>query len=188
MGCLPYEYAAFFSLLLLPRAFRYGQFSEPNKERIGSKRGTTVQELMVFIAVLVGSHWRAAFRHATASPTPSLYVPHLLAVRLLATLLVGASGWHLGCSYDRVARPHMLVTSGPYSIIRHPIYTAYLLFFSGGLLALRSPGECAAMLVAALFFYTPRMDAEEALLEDFFREEFEQYRENVPWRLVPFLF
>ena len=35
--------------------------------------------------------------------------------------------------------PESLVTTGPYRFVRHPIYTAYLCLFAGGLASLGSP-------------------------------------------------
>jgi len=40
MGTLPYEYLAFFSLLLMPRAYKYGKFAKP--VTTFKKKGTSI--------------------------------------------------------------------------------------------------------------------------------------------------
>ncbi|KAL7525995.1 hypothetical protein ACHAWF_001591, partial [Thalassiosira exigua] len=183
MGSLPYEYILFFSTLILPRAYRFGSFARPNKisdptqteeEKSTKKRGPSIFELALFISSLVGAHWTASYRHARGfgdaivarknNPKGAVALGLLLALRLMGLGLVTLSGWHLRKSYDRVARPDTLVQTGPYAIVRHPIYTAYRLLFGSTLLSLRVCGPCAVLLGAATLFFSHRMDSEEQLL------------------------
>ena len=79
------------------------------------------------------------------------------------------------------------VTTGPYRYVRHPIYTAYLLLFAGGLGALGSPLAVAIMLFAAQRFYVPRMSAEDKNLESQFGDAWRNYAAATPSRLLPFV-
>lgn len=81
---------------------------------------------------------------------------------------------------------HELVTSGPYRIVRHPIYASMLCLLIGmGLLVSSFPLLIAgtAILVAGTEI---RVHIEEKLLASRFGDSFAHYRRNVP-AYVPFL-
>ncbi|CAB9506872.1 isoprenylcysteine carboxyl methyltransferase [Seminavis robusta] len=190
LSTIPYEYIAFFGSLVVPRSFRFGKFAKANTDKSTKKRSTSIQSLLLFILSLVGSHWFATYQFArkNVNSNASFFAPRTcLALRLLALTLVGCSGWELGKSYDRVAQPDELITTGPYRVVRHPIYTAYLLLFSSTLLTLRAPVACGLMLGAAMYFYWGRMQSEEGLLEECFGDDYVEYKARAKWRLFPFL-
>ncbi len=88
----------------------------------------------------------------------------------------------LGRSFGFVAADRGLVKRGPYSVVRHPIYAAYLLLYSGYLLQSLSVRN-ALVMVLATSCNLGRVHAEERLLAT--NEEHESYRSRVRWRLVP---
>lgn len=110
-----------------------------------------------------------------------------LASELLATEAVRVLGkqW----SYQaRLIEGHRLVVAGPYSYMRHPIYTGMLgMLVSTGL----AFGVWWDILVAIPIFVAGtaiRVRAEERLLREAFGEDFEAYRRYVPaviprWRV-----
>jgi protein-S-isoprenylcysteine O-methyltransferase Ste14 len=65
-----------------------------------------------------------------------------------------------------------LITKGIYACIRHPIYSAYCLFFFG--IAMLSSSWLAALTAGTLMYILmgPRLKKEEALLESVFGQEF----------------
>ncbi|HZV21488.1 MAG TPA: isoprenylcysteine carboxylmethyltransferase family protein [Hyphomicrobiales bacterium] len=81
---------------------------------------------------------------------------------------------------------HALVTSGLYSVIRHPSYLGLLINALGWALAFRS---LIGLLLAALLLppLLARIRAEERLLSLQFGAEYEAYRRR-SWRLVPGIF
>src|ERR1700738_88263 len=87
----------------------------------------------------------------------------------------------------RVLEGHKLVTEGPYSVVRNPIYTGMF----GMLLAtgLALSHWLGLLLVIAVFAMGTaiRVHSEERLLRGTFGEEFEAYTRKVP-AVVPFLF
>lgn len=81
---------------------------------------------------------------------------------------------------------HELVRSGPYRLLRHPIYTGFLVMSVGAALV---TGERLAVLGLALlaFAYWRKIRLEEANLRTAFGAEYEAYSRET-WALVPGLF
>lgn len=79
---------------------------------------------------------------------------------------------------------HKLIRSGPYRLVRHPIYTSMLCVLTAtGILV----ASWYLLLPGLLLFVTGteiRMRVEEALLESRFGDDFRSYRRAVP-RLLP---
>jgi protein-S-isoprenylcysteine O-methyltransferase Ste14 len=81
---------------------------------------------------------------------------------------------------------HRLQTGGLYRYIRHPSYAGMLLYMAGYVLVFR----CwlgLLLVVGTLAVLRARMNAEEALLESEFGEEYISYRRRT-WRLVPWVY
>jgi protein-S-isoprenylcysteine O-methyltransferase Ste14 len=92
---------------------------------------------------------------------------------------------HLGAQFSpssiRAAslyKDHRMVTTGPYGILRHPMYLGVMAASLGALLIYRT----WAMLIYSLssFVVIARARNEERLLSDAFGEEWENYRQEVP--------
>ena len=80
-------------------------------------------------------------------------------------------------------RGHQTVSAGPYRLVRHPGYSAWLLLWGGILLMLGSPAALIPGL-AALLIIVPRTALEDRMLA---RDlpGYRDYRARVRWRLVP---
>jgi protein-S-isoprenylcysteine O-methyltransferase Ste14 len=76
----------------------------------------------------------------------------------------------------RLRPDHRLVTTGPYRLIRHPMYAGYLLLFLGAFLL--SAGWLIGLAGAAIILslMTARLPREEALLSQRFGREYQDYR------------
>jgi protein-S-isoprenylcysteine O-methyltransferase Ste14 len=87
----------------------------------------------------------------------------------------------------RVADEQVIVTQGPYRVVRHPGYLGTILFWVGSGLALAN--WIAMLAVAALLFivYSYRIHSEESMLLTIFGERYQEYRKHT-WKLVPFLY
>lgn len=106
-------------------------------------------------------------------------------------LLLGALGlfllWRSHAALGKNFRPTLeispqqeLVTGGPYSVVRHPLYAAFLIMLaSTGLLAANwFIGMVGVLLIASITVV--RIPAEEALLEGRFGERYREYRRCTP--------
>lgn len=117
--------------------------------------------------------------------------------RVLPSLILGPMaavlGWksvaHLGRQFRVHAglyEDHELVRTGPYAIVRHPIYTSLLAMLVCSLLVL-TPWPVAALALMLFLLGTEiRVHIEDRLLESRFGEEFRRYRRNVS-AYVPFV-
>lgn len=125
-------------------------------------------------------------------------------------LLRGISYRYLGrfFTYELALRDdHKLVTDGPYGLVRHPGYTAGLLFAYGGALAHLGPGSywyeagwwrsgpaavigvlylCWVVLGTRLAF--ARMPLEDAVLRDTFPAQWDAWSERTPYKLLPYIY
>ena len=83
-------------------------------------------------------------------------------------------------------RGQTVIATGPYAIVRHPMYTGGTLLFLGGPLLLGSLyGLLAGVLLSLMLAL--RTFGEEAMLRDELAG-YEEYRKHVRWRLIPYLF
>ena len=86
----------------------------------------------------------------------------------------------------RVLEGHKLVTQGPYSVVRNPIYTGMFgMLLATGLTVSHWIGLVIAIVVFAIGTII-RVRSEERLLREMFGGEFDQYASTVP-AVIPFL-
>ncbi len=95
---------------------------------------------------------------------------------------------HLGKNWSQavtVKEGHELITSGPYALVRHPIYTGLLLAFVGSAVA---RGEWRGLLASALVFGAlwRKLRLEEKWMRVQFGEPYEAYSQQVA-ALVPYI-
>ena len=70
---------------------------------------------------------------------------------------------------------HKLVTSGVYSVLRHPSYFGWFYWSVGTQLLLCNPLSTVAYTIASWSFFNQRIPVEEALLVTFYKEEYVHY-------------
>lgn len=88
----------------------------------------------------------------------------------------------LGRSFGIVAANRGVVSSGPYRLVRHPIYLGYLVTHAGFLLSNTSVRN-VAIYAAAYVFQFARIHAEERILGQ--DGEYREYLRSVRYRLIP---
>ena len=109
------------------------------------------------------------------------------AVLLLGGLLFSvAARRHLGGNWSSrvtLKEGHTLTRSGPYRVVRHPIYTGILLAMAGNAIALGEwRGLVAVLLTLAAFLH--KIQIEERYMLEQFSEAYERYRREVA-ALIP---
>jgi protein-S-isoprenylcysteine O-methyltransferase Ste14 len=124
-----------------------------------------------------------AFFWALLMPPPAVFSSFLLeTLELLGFgLLALAAFGRLWClSYIAGAKNEVLVTQGPYSVVRNPLYLFNFVGAVGFGLAIENP--LLALLLAAGFatFYPGVVEREESTLARAFPEEYARYRACTP--------
>ena len=85
----------------------------------------------------------------------------------------------------RVVEGHKLVTKGPYSIVRNPIYTGMFgMLLATGLAVSHWIGLVIAIVIFAIGTFI-RVRSEERLLREMFGPEFDEYAQKIP-AVIPF--
>ncbi|HXG50828.1 MAG TPA: isoprenylcysteine carboxylmethyltransferase family protein [candidate division Zixibacteria bacterium] len=88
---------------------------------------------------------------------------------------------HAGrCTRSRRLKAPMLITSGPYALMRHPIYTGNFLIGLGMVVLSESIVWIPVFLALFVLLYGALVAAEEEFLSERFGEAFERYRRSVP--------
>jgi protein-S-isoprenylcysteine O-methyltransferase Ste14 len=82
-------------------------------------------------------------------------------------------------------RGQTVITTGPYAIVRHPMYFGALFYIAGTSLVLGSWWGLGAVLILALLFGI-RIGIEEKTLRTGL-EGYDDYARQVRWRLIPFI-
>ncbi|EAU86696.2 hypothetical protein CC1G_06457 [Coprinopsis cinerea okayama7 len=174
--------------------------------------GVLTEILVPTIASAWSRHWASALFDASASYSGCECHPLLIAGALFTILAASLRIWcfkKLGplFTFEITIRPkHELITSGPYSFVRHPSYTGVFLTLIGASLLLFAPSNWVATkgvwtVPGALFglFWAVkcafafrgtylRLTTEDEVLRETFGVEWEEYARRVPWRLLPGVF
>jgi protein-S-isoprenylcysteine O-methyltransferase Ste14 len=121
--------------------------------------------------------------------TPSLTLFWIGAAITAAGL--GFSAWarvHLGRNWSAtvtVKQDHELIRTGPYAIVRHPIYTGLLSGFIGTALAIGQWRGVVAVAIVLVAFWR-KLQLEERWMSETFGEDYRRYRARTK-ALIPFL-
>jgi protein-S-isoprenylcysteine O-methyltransferase Ste14 len=105
-----------------------------------------------------------------------------LALQLVGVLIALWSLTTLGRSFGFAAADRGLVSRGPYAIVRHPVYAAYVLLLAGYLFQSVSVRNALVALLA-IGCDVGRIRAEERVLAQ--NPAHSDYRRRVRWKMVP---
>jgi len=149
---------------------------------VGPTRIGVFLEVLAIALIFV---WRLP---ADALPSIGRIVAAIV-LALIALILAWTAVPHLGKQFRVHAGlyvDHELVRSGPYSVVRHPIYAALLAMFLSTALLL-APWKAILVLLAVFIIGTEiRVRSEDKLLASRFGQQFADYKRNVR-AYVPFL-
>ncbi|XP_078094937.1 protein-S-isoprenylcysteine O-methyltransferase [Mustelus asterias] len=105
-------------------------------------------------------------------------------LRKAAMLTAGSNFNHI--VQNEKAESHRLVTTGVYSWSRHPSYVGWFYWSIGTQVILCNPICIVGYTLASWRFFRERIEEEEVTLIQFFGEDYEQYKKQIPTRL-PFI-
>ena len=119
-------------------------------------------------------------------------MPGAIAILGEALLLAGWAGILLGFRANsfaaatiQIASDQRVISTGPYSVVRHPMYAAALLMFLGIPVSLGSWWGILVLLAIVPALAWRLVDEERMLLRDL--NGYADYRRKVRWRLIPLL-
>jgi protein-S-isoprenylcysteine O-methyltransferase Ste14 len=110
---------------------------------------------------------------------------------LLTAIGVAFACWaraHLGRNWSAtvsVKQDHELIRTGPYALVRHPIYTGMLLAILGTAITIGQWRAVLALLVAFASLWR-KLRLEERYMSETFGEEYQRYRAHTK-ALIPYL-
>ena len=175
------------------RVVRYGQLASLQEDRqVQASSGRAAS--LITVVGLPSVHWLTLYTFSCQDQTLNIAVDRGLTVIALvlicAAILVNQVAIKtLGKFFDRltIKSDHQLVTDGIYSLIRHPIYTSYILLFLGFCLMLQSLWGSGLLLVICIIWFGSRIGIEEQMLEERFGEEYQSYSQQTK-RLLPYVY
>jgi protein-S-isoprenylcysteine O-methyltransferase Ste14 len=160
-----------------------------------NRRQESAASRIAHMLPLVLAAWLIAAHRLPGDSLVGRMFPATLTVYLVGTAITAAglafSVWArvvLGRNWSgtvTLKEGHELVRSGPYRLVRHPIYTGLLVAFIGSAVA---RGEWRGVLAVAIAFVAlwRKLQLEERWMEETFGEAYARYRAEVP-ALIPFL-
>jgi protein-S-isoprenylcysteine O-methyltransferase Ste14 len=159
----------------------------------GASAGATKRDTKSLLGLLLqGAGYAICFAFARPYFSPFLPVPKSIEAVFTAItlLLVVASVWFCGWAarslgkqwalVARVIQGHELITTGPYSIVRNPIYLSMVGMYFASALAVSRWQALLAGFVVVLTGTMIRIRLEEKLLRRVFGAQFEDYARRVP--------
>jgi protein-S-isoprenylcysteine O-methyltransferase Ste14 len=177
------ELIVFWSAWAYPFVFRAPHVQK--RESITVVAPTRVGLLLECIAILIAF----VFRMPPSHPPGIWRVAASMLCGAIAAALAWTSVTHLGRQFRFHAglyHDHALVSTGPYAIVRHPIYASLLAILLCTLLLL-TPWPVIPISLAVFVCGTEiRVHSEERLLASRFGEQFAAYRKRVP-AYIPFV-
>jgi protein-S-isoprenylcysteine O-methyltransferase Ste14 len=161
------------------------------RKKVGPAKETTpAQKIIMSIAILslLGMLVFCALDHrfgwSPVSPVISLLGDGLVALGLYINLLVMRENTYAGATVETVGGQKVIAT-GPYALIRHPMYFGVLIMVAGVPLALGSWWGLAVLAITVPGLMWRILDEEKFLQKDL--PGYTEYTQKVHQRLVPYL-
>lgn len=172
---------------------RYNPDLVAERDRFTRNEGcTSFDKLIVplLVALIAARYVAAGAQHDPATAAPLLSSPAMAAAALLHVAACAMQAWsvasnHFFSSVVRIQkdRGHKVCSRGPYAVVRHPGYVAFILQGAAEAVLLQSPvGVALAWAAAALLVVRTKAE------DDFLRANlpgYAAYAQRVRSRLVP---
>ena len=165
---------------LLERRKKFG----PTKERLPAQKIAISIGVLALLGVLVFSALAHRFGWSPVPAYGSLAGDALVALGLFIDLLVFKENSYGGSTIETVA-DQKVISTGPYALVRHPMYVGVLIMITGIPLALDAWWGLAIIAVAAPALIWRILDEEQLLKKDL--PGYVEYAQKVRYRLVPYL-
>ncbi len=154
-----------------------------------AEKETTQKIIMLFasigfIALLVVPALDHRFGWSTVSPSVVMAGDILVAIGFYFIFLVYRENTFTSATIQ-VVENQKVISTGPYALVRHPMYASALLYLIGTPLALGSYWGLLAFVFMVSFLIWRLFDEEKFLAKNL--PEYKEYQEKIPHRLVPYV-
>jgi len=188
---VPYVYRFLFPALWLAWVVYWllaSRSAKPTERRepVGS-RLLHVLPLLVAVWLLWADKQPAPFLNQRLYPWSSWEFWAAALITAFGLLFTVWARVHLGRNWSgtvTIKREHELITSGPYSVVRHPIYTGLIVAFMGSAMARGDWRGVLAVFIAWAALWR-KLRLEERWMVERFGAQYTAYSHRVP-ALVPF--
>lgn len=163
--------------------------------RVVSHRRST-SEMLGLAAALLGLAIIPAFYVATGIPERADHPARLWAVVVGAAIFCLAM-WVFRRTHKELGRnwsitleirdKHELIRRGPYALVRHPMYTSFLLMGVGQAFLLPNWVAGLAGLAGFAVLFLLRVDKEERMMMEMFGSEYRDYMADTK-RIIPYIY
>ncbi|ACP25355.1 putative transmembrane protein [Sinorhizobium fredii NGR234] len=163
-------------------------------EVVSNRRSAS--ETIGLAAALVGLGIVPGFYVVTGIPEAADYPASGWAVAI-GTLVFAAAMWVFRRTHKELGRNwsitleirdrHELISGGPYALVRHPMYTSFMLMGVGQAFLLSNWVMGFAGLVGFAILFFLRVDKEERMMLETFGPQYRAYMERTK-RIIPFLY
>lgn len=143
----------------------------------------TSRRTLAWLSAPVGAFSMLLARPVAHPDVGPLAVFEVLQVGGLVIALIGLG--FLGRSFGVVAAIRRVKTSGIYGLVRHPIYAAYLLSYTGYVLENPSLRNVALLALSTAGQVVRIAEEERVLVGD---PDYRAYRRRVRYRLIPYVY
>ena len=174
---------------------RYPFERRAKRVRVVSNRRSP-SETVGLASALLGLAILPGFYVATGIPAAADYPARPWAVVVGAMLFIVAM-WVFRRTHKELGRnwsitleirdKHELVCGGPYALVRHPMYTSFLLMGLGQAFLLSNWAMGLAGLVGFAILFFLRVDKEERMMLEVFGQRYRDYMERTK-RIIPYLY
>ncbi|MEM6445576.1 MAG: isoprenylcysteine carboxylmethyltransferase family protein [Cyanobacteria bacterium P01_D01_bin.123] len=175
------------------RVVQFGQLADRQDDRQVRDVSGRIASLFTIVG-LVGFHWLSLYtlsqQEYSSIPALDSGLTAIAMILILAAIVVSQVAIRtLGKFFDRltIKSDHQLVSDGIYSLVRHPIYTSYILLFVGFCVMTQSLLGAGLLLVTCLVWFGNRISIEEQMLSEEFGEAYQTYCQQTK-RLFPYVY
>jgi protein-S-isoprenylcysteine O-methyltransferase Ste14 len=174
---------------------RYPFERRAKRSRVVSDRRSP-SDIAGLAAALLGLAIVPGFYVATGIPKTADYPASACAIAL-GSIVFATALWVFRRSHKELGRNwsitleirerHKLVCTGPYAVIRHPMYTSFMLMGLGQAFLLSNWVAGAAGLIGFAVLFFLRVNKEERMMLENFGPEYRAYMERTK-RIIPYLY
>jgi protein-S-isoprenylcysteine O-methyltransferase Ste14 len=159
-------------------------------------RQRSLSEIVGLAAAVFGLAVVPGFYVATGVPEAADYPAEYWAI-VLGTIVYAFALWLFRRSHKELGRnwsitleireKHKLVCAGPYALVRHPMYTSFLLMALGQALLLSNWAVALAGLAGFAVLFFPRVGKEEHMMLENFGPQYLAYMGRTK-KIIPYLY